>query len=77
MLTTSSTLRVASFVRTCARRNLATSYVAAAATASDPIQQLFVDKVGAEVNYTQSELGQLQGCCNLDKLILKLLWAVR
>merc|ERR1712115_15415 len=58
MLTASSTLRAASFVRTCARRNLATSYMAAAA-AADPIQQLFVDKVRDYANKKKSAGGKL------------------
>merc|ERR1712020_417701 len=58
MLTASSTLRAASFVRTCARRNLATSYMAAA-TAADPIQQLFVDKVRDYANKKKSAGGKL------------------
>merc|ERR1712018_624739 len=58
MLTASSTLRAASFVRTCARRNLATSYAAAAA-AADPIQQLFVDKVRDYANKKKSAGGKL------------------
>merc|ERR1712038_911793 len=58
MLTASSTLRAASFVRTCTRRNLATSYKAAAA-AADPIQQLFVDKVRDYANKKKSAGGKL------------------
>merc|ERR1712061_381520 len=58
MLTASSTLRAASFVRTCARRNIATSYMAAAA-AADPIQQLFVDKVRDYANKKKSAGGKL------------------
>merc|ERR1712154_591761 len=58
MLTASTTLRAASFVRTCARRNLSTSYMAAQ-TASDPIQQLFVDKVRDYANKKKSAGGKL------------------
>merc|ERR1712241_1209686 len=56
--TTSTMLTAASFVRTCTRRNLATSYKAAAA-AADPIQQLFVDKVRDYANKKKSAGGKL------------------
>jgi hypothetical protein len=57
MLSVSSGLRVASLVKVSLRRNLATSYVAAAA-ASDPIQQLFVDKVSG-VNIRMRPFGPI------------------